>query len=287
MCDPLNGPFEFATCPAGFLICPGTALGAQATCTALGHIVCEEINKSNQPSGSKPPQSAAQPSKPNYVTFHVQTTNIGLHPGNTHYNLDLQGFLSRLYLQSDYTTLKATGQAKGQFSLYNSNPGDPSNPCRITQEISLPLSLTAKFDRNTNTAKEFIMEQEPTHDVVNNYIPTINSKASGTACTLSPYNLRNSAKLGLAAFFFGSLAVFINGTKKSLKLFKVHENQYTREKTIIFYYGHDEKKLLQHHVEYNEQNLDKHVTVKLGSSNAKVPTPYVKTIREIIQGATP
>jgi hypothetical protein len=73
-----------------------------------------------------------------------------------------------------------------------------------------------------------------------------------------------------------------------LKLFKVNENQYDHKRTIVFYYGPDEKKLSQYRVHYNQQNLDKSVTVRLGSRNANAPLkPYIKTIRQIIQGATP
>lgn len=110
------------------------------------------------------------------VAFQIQATDVGFHQAIPHNSLNLHGFLD---LNIAGETLQATGHSQGHFVRY---VGSPATPCQITEQINLPLSLTAKFDPNTNTAKEFDDTTSMIYQVLNPIHTQMNLKTESSDC---------------------------------------------------------------------------------------------------------
>jgi hypothetical protein len=77
-------------------------------------------------------------------------------------------------------------------------------------------------------------------------------------------------------------------TQGDLKLFEISKNEATQERLLIVRSNPDESKetVLQENITFPDDLTNRKVTIKLGSSNAIVPSsPFVKTVGEIIRSA--
>jgi hypothetical protein len=73
-----------------------------------------------------------------------------------------------------------------------------------------------------------------------------------------------------------------------LKIFEIHENEFTHKRALLFRSNptNSEKTVLQDDIPYTEELAKRKVTIRLGSSNAKVPSkPFIRTVGEIIESA--
>lgn len=76
--------------------------------------------------------------------------------------------------------------------------------------------------------------------------------------------------------------------QKNLKLFEVRENDSTHEKELVFRSNpfDSREKVTENRIQYTDELEKRIISVKLGSSNASVPSkPFVRTIKEIIENA--
>jgi hypothetical protein len=77
-------------------------------------------------------------------------------------------------------------------------------------------------------------------------------------------------------------------TQGDLKLFEISKNEATQERLLIVRSNPDESKetVMQENIPFPDDLTNRKVTIKLGSSNANVPSsPFVKTVGEIIRSA--
>ena len=73
-----------------------------------------------------------------------------------------------------------------------------------------------------------------------------------------------------------------------LKIFEIHENEFTHTRALLFRSNptNSEKTVLQDDIPYTQELAKRKVTIRLGSSNARVPSkPFIRTVGEIIESA--
>ncbi len=76
--------------------------------------------------------------------------------------------------------------------------------------------------------------------------------------------------------------------QKNLKLFEVAENNSTHEKELVFRSNpfDSREKVTENRIYYTDELGKRTISVKLGSSNASVPSkPFARTIKEIIENS--
>lgn len=84
----------------------------------------------------------------------------------------------------------------------------------------------------------------------------------------------------------GDIPYFDISNQGNLKLFEVAENNSTHEKELIFRSNpmNSREKVMENRIHYTDELGKRTISVKLGSSNARLPSrPFTRTIEEIME----